>query len=118
MLKRNQNDICHRFITIDETWIYHKTPETKKQTKQWVFRGESAPKSAEATLSANRIMATVLRDVCGMIYVDYLRKGKTINGEFYGKSFGSFNHTVKEKLPSLEKKEILANQHNECVTPA
>ncbi|EFN88723.1 hypothetical protein EAI_03287, partial [Harpegnathos saltator] len=24
-----------RFITMDETWVHHFTPETKEQLKQW-----------------------------------------------------------------------------------
>ncbi|EFN80245.1 hypothetical protein EAI_02945, partial [Harpegnathos saltator] len=24
-----------RFITMDETWVHHFTPETKEQSKQW-----------------------------------------------------------------------------------
>ena len=35
-----------RYITVDETWIHHYTPETKKQSKQWVFAGERYSKKA------------------------------------------------------------------------
>ena len=32
--KRNKMDFKRRFITVDETWIHHFTPETKEQSKQ------------------------------------------------------------------------------------
>ena len=32
--KRNKMDFKRRFITVDETWIHHFTPERKAQSKQ------------------------------------------------------------------------------------
>jgi len=31
---KNKTDFVHRFITIDEIWIHHYTPESKQQSKQ------------------------------------------------------------------------------------
>jgi hypothetical protein len=31
----NKTDFVRRFITVDETWIHHYTPESKQQSKQW-----------------------------------------------------------------------------------
>ena len=36
---RNPDEFLSRYITVDETWIHHYTPETKKQSKQSVFKG-------------------------------------------------------------------------------
>jgi hypothetical protein len=41
---KNKTDFVHQFITIDETWIYHYTPESKQQSKQWIEDRCSAPK--------------------------------------------------------------------------
>ena len=30
----NKTDFVHRFITMDETWIHHYTPESKQQSKR------------------------------------------------------------------------------------
>src|SRR5436190_20561182 len=35
MFKRNPKEFLRRFVTVDETWIHHYTPETKEQSKQW-----------------------------------------------------------------------------------
>lgn len=106
MLKRNPNDFWRLFRTVDKTWIHLITPETKEQSKQWIFRGELAPKDAKATLSTNKVMAT--------IHVDYLEKGKTINGENYANLLNHFNHPIKEKCPHLAKKKILSRPYT-CV---
>uniref|UniRef100_T1H985 Diacylglycerol lipase-alpha n=1 Tax=Rhodnius prolixus TaxID=13249 RepID=T1H985_RHOPR len=44
LFQKNPQDFKRRFVTVDETWIHHYTPETKEQSKQWVTKGESAPK--------------------------------------------------------------------------
>lgn len=62
MLKCNRIDFWHRFITSDETWIHHSTPEIKVQSKQWIFRGESAPKKPKETLFANKFMIAMFSD--------------------------------------------------------
>jgi transposase len=41
---KNKTDFVRRFITMDETWIYHYTPKSKQQSKQWTEEGCSAPK--------------------------------------------------------------------------
>ncbi|GBP64531.1 Histone-lysine N-methyltransferase SETMAR [Eumeta japonica] len=35
MFSRNPDEFLRRFVTVDETWIHHNTPETKKQSKQF-----------------------------------------------------------------------------------
>ena len=78
---------------MDETCIHHSTPETK-QSKQSVLPGESAPKKAKVGLSANKVMATVFWDARGVIHIDYLQKGRTINGEYYTKLLDPFNEDL------------------------
>ena len=34
MFHSNKADFSRRFITMDETWVHHFTPETKEQLKQ------------------------------------------------------------------------------------
>jgi histone-lysine N-methyltransferase SETMAR len=36
---KNKTDLMRRFITMDETWIHHYTPESKQQSKQWTKAG-------------------------------------------------------------------------------
>ena len=36
---RGKDEFLRRFVTVDETWIHRNTPETKQQSKQWVFSG-------------------------------------------------------------------------------
>jgi hypothetical protein len=45
---KNKTDFVCRFITLDETWIHHYTPESK----QWTKAGCSAPKKTRLVPSA------------------------------------------------------------------
>ena len=93
LFNRNKDEFLHRFVTVDETWINHNTPETKQQSEQWVSPGESAPKKTEEGLSANKVMAT---------------EGK--NNEW--RILHRFNEDLKKKRQHLTKKKVLFYQQN------
>ena len=52
-------------------------------------------------LSANKVMATVFWDACGIIYIDYLQNGKMINGQYYSELLDGFDIDLKQKRPHL-----------------
>ena len=80
---KNKTDFVRRFITVDETWIHHYIPESKQQSKHWTEAGYSALKKTGSVPSAGKIMASVFWDAEGILFIDYLEKGKTISGEYY-----------------------------------
>jgi hypothetical protein len=68
---------------MDETWIHHYTSESRQQSKQWTEAGCSVPKKTRSVPSAGKVMASVFWDAEGILFIDYLEKGKTITGEYY-----------------------------------
>jgi len=72
---KNKTDFMRLFITMDETWIHHYTPESKQQSKQWTEAGCSAPKKTRSVPSAGKVMASVFWDAEGIMFIDYLEKG-------------------------------------------
>ena len=110
LFQKNPQDFKRRFVTVDETWIHHYTPETKEQSKQWVTKGESAPKKAKTVPSAGKIMATVFWDSQGIILIDYLEKGKTITGAYYSSLLDRLKTELLEKRPRLAHKNVLFHQ--------
>ena len=85
--KRNKMDFKRRFITVDETWFHHFTPETKEQSKQWTEAGGSAPKKAKTVQSAGKVMVMVF----------WVKKGKSINSEYYCNLLDQLNLKIREK---------------------
>ena len=112
MFQLNPNEFLRRFVTVDETWVHHHTPETKQQSKQWVEAGSSAPKKAKVVPSAGKVMATVFWDAKGIILIDYLEKGKTITGVYYASLLSKLNDEIKNKRPHLARKKVLFHHDN------
>jgi len=111
-ISRNPEEFFRRFVTVDETWVHHYTPETKQQSKQWIERGKPAPKKAKTVKSAGKVMATVFWDARGIIHIDYLEKSKTITGEYYASLLDQLKEKLEEKRPHLKRKKILFHQDN------
>jgi histone-lysine N-methyltransferase SETMAR len=93
-LKSRKIDFVRRFIAMDETWIHHYTQESKHQSKQWTEAGCSATKKTRSVPSAGKVMALVFWDAEGILFIDYLEKGKTNRGIL----FQSVNQTRQKKL--------------------
>ena len=53
-VNRSPKEFLHRFVTMDETWIHHYTPEPSEGSKQCVKPGESVPKCPKAQQSAGK----------------------------------------------------------------
>ena len=68
---------------MDETWIYHFTPESNQPSAKWTAAGESRPKWPKMQTSAGKVLASVFWNAQGILFVDYLEKGRTINSEYY-----------------------------------
>ena len=57
-------------------------------------------------------MASVFWDARGIIFIDYLHKGRTINGKYYANLLQRLGNEIKEKRPHLAKKKVLFHQEN------
>jgi len=57
-------------------------------------------------------MATVFWDVKGVIFIDFLEKGKTITGQYYSEVLGRFDAVLKEKRPHFLRKKVLFHHDN------
>lgn len=111
-LKRNKRDFLRRLVTGDETWVHHVTPETKEQSRQWKHSGSPCPKKAKVVLSAGKVMASVFWDSQGLLLIDYLPKGQTINGEYYVDLLDKLDTAIRKKRPHLAKKKIIFQHDN------
>lgn len=108
--KQDEKDFLRRFITVDVTWIHYYIHETEEQSKQWIAEGEPNPKKAKIHSSAEKIMATVFWDSCGILFIDYLENGKTITGNYYASLLDQLKREIAQKRPHLNKKKVLFHQ--------
>ena len=57
-------------------------------------------------------MASVFWDPKGIVFIDYLQKGKIINGEYYAKLLRELRQGIKSKRPGKLTKSVLLHQDN------
>ena len=101
-----------RFLTQDECWVHHFEPETKRQSMQWKHSTSPAPKKAKVVPSAGKVMTSVFWDAKGIVFIEYLQKGKTINEEYYAKLLRELRQAIKSKRPGKLTKGVLLHQDN------
>ena len=73
---------------------------------------ETSPKKAKTVPSAGKVMASVFWDAAGIIYIDYLQKGRTINGAYYVNQLDQLHTAIQQKRPGIKKKKIYFLQDN------
>jgi len=86
-----------RLVTIDETWLYHYDPETKQQSMEWRHSGSPRPKKFRVHKYAGKVLASFFWDQDGILLIDYLPKGQTINAEYYSSLLVQLKDILKEK---------------------
>ena len=97
---------------MDETWLHFFTPESNRQSAEWTAVDEPNPKRAKTQQSAGKVMASVFWDVKGIIFIDYLQKGTTINSVYYCALLDRLKAEIAKKRPHLQKKKVLFHQDN------
>ena len=72
-----------RIVTRDETWVHHFEPESKRASMEWHHPTSPRSKKFKSQQSAGKVMVTVFWDSVGVIRVDFMSKGATINSDVY-----------------------------------
>ena len=73
----------------------------------WKTAIESAPKKAKSAHFARKVMATDFWDAIGVLLVDYLPSGVTINEERYWETLNKLRSAIKRKWPCLLSNNVL-----------
>lgn len=107
MYKRNPDDFVSRFVTMDETWIHHYSPESDQEATYWQEAGESRAKRPKTLQSAGKVLASVFWDADGIIFIDYLEHGRTITADYYIGLLDRLDNILREKRKRTQRKNIL-----------
>jgi len=110
--RRDPNDFLFRFVTMDETWLCHYDPETKQRSMEWRHSGSLRPKKFRVQKSAGKVLASIFWDQDGILLIDYLPKGQTINAEYYSSLLVQLKDILKEKHSGKVTKGVLFLQDN------
>jgi len=87
----------HPIVTGDETWVFHCTPETKQQSCKWRHSTSPKPKKFKQMQSAGKVMATVFWDRKGLLLIDFLPRGTTINSNRYCDTLRKLGRAIQNR---------------------
>ena len=90
------DNILSRVVTGDETWVSYATPESKQQSLEW--RHTSSPtKTKFKQTTSTQNMCTVFCDRKGILLVDFLPQGSTINAGVYCDTLKKLRRAIQNK---------------------
>ena len=112
LFEEDPANFLKRFVTTDETWVHYFTPEAIQQSKQWKHPGSPPPKKAKTVPSAGKVMASVFWDTDGILLIDYLQKGQTINSTYFASLLMHLQEKIKVKRRGKLTKDVLFHQDN------
>lgn len=105
LLRRDKKDFMHRYITMDETWMYYYTSE-------WREDCASRPKRPRTQQSAGKVMASVFWDTHGILLIDFLKKGQTMDSDYYVAVLDRLDNAIQQKRPHTANTKHLFHQDN------
>lgn len=96
-------DLLSKIITCDETWIFQYDPETKCQSMHWKTPESPRMKKARMSKSKLKAMLIVFFDINGIIMIDWVPEGQTVNQKYYKEVLIKLRERVRKKRPDLWK---------------
>ena len=89
---------------MDEIGIHNFTLESYQQLAEWTAAVESRPKRLKMQTSAEKVLASIFWDAQGILFIDYLKKGRTIISEYYIALSVRLKEEIAKKQPQIKKK--------------
>ncbi len=90
-----------KIVTVDETMVSLHTPETKKQSKRWVPKGQPGPVKARIHASRTKFMVMAFFDAAGLIYSHLVPQGQSVNAAYIVKVLRVFMKKLRLKRPQM-----------------
>ena len=108
----NPENFLSRVVTGDETWVYYYDPPSKFESMEWKHAGSPRTKKFKVSRTTKKVMATVFWDTDGVIHIDYLPRGTTMNGQYYADLLVRLRESIKEKRRGKIRRGVLLQQDN------
>ena len=106
---KTEPNFLKRIVSGYESWIFEYDPLTKRQSLEWKSALLPRPKTARVLFkSKTKVMLIAFFDVHGIVHVEFLPQGQTINQHVYKNILRSLMRSVKEK------KELCGKRGHGC----
>lgn len=101
-----------KIVTGDETWAHYYEPETKMQSIEWHHPQSPKRKKFKTSPSAGKVMITVFWDIDGVILVDVMTRGETINSTAYINTLTKLKNRFHRVRPNKPSADLLLQHDN------
>lgn len=112
------DDFLDTIVTMDESAVCYHTPETKRQSKQWLKKGTPGPVKAKSAASRTKQMVLAFFDSKGVIYTNIVPRGETVNADYIISALKLFWRRLRLKRPELHKNGFIFHWDNAPVHTA
>ncbi|GFS76299.1 mariner Mos1 transposase [Trichonephila clavipes] len=106
------DQFLERIVTGYETWVSHITPESKRQSMAWRHTNSPVRVKAKRTISTRKVMATVFWDRHGVLLVEFMQQGTTINAAAYFATPTKLRRAIQNKRRSFLMSGVLLLHDN------
>ena len=100
LFQRKKKEFLRKYVTMDETWIHHFI--SNWHSAEWIATSETRP--SDQTPSSD-VMASVFWDSQGILFIDYLEKGRTFYSEYYIASLVRLKEEIAKKTAINEEEK-------------
>ena len=87
----------------NESWICWYDPETKRPSSEWIDAGSPKHKKAKQSKSTHKFLMIPFYDSTGMIYMNWVPTGHTVNKEYYVEVLREFKKRFRRRRPTIFK---------------
>jgi histone-lysine N-methyltransferase SETMAR len=101
LVRRHSLSMLDNIVTMDESAVSFHTPESKQQSKQWLLKGSPGPIKAKVHATRKKQMVLAFFDSKGLIYTNFVPRGRTVNAAYIIEALARFLKALKEKRPTM-----------------
>ena len=117
------DEFLDSIVTGCETCVFHHTPESKQQSLQWRPTHSPRTKKFKTSIPVKKIMASVFWDRKGILLVDFMPSGATINAPAYYDTLARLRRVIQIKRRGMLTRGVCllhdnARPHSAHVTTA
>jgi hypothetical protein len=109
-----REDMLHRIVTGDKSWVHHYQPELKRASVQ--CKHPSSPSTKNFKLmsmpSAGKVMLTMFLDSQGVLFAHFHKRGENLNSSSYREVLLKLHDEICRKRPGQLAKGVLLHQDN------
>jgi len=109
---KEEDCMLSHIVTGDETWVSYITPESKQQSLHWEHTGWPKRKKFKQTFSTWKIVCTIFWDRQGVLLVEFLPQGTTINSAVYCETLKKLRRAIQNKRRGMLSATILLLHDN------